>query len=75
MFLVKQIQNNGRVATDCRETSDFAHLAHDNKWEEHNEPIRNRDKSMQAAQKPGNWRKRRENAYELSAIDRNFAYD
>jgi len=52
MFLVKQIQNNGWVATDCRETSDFAHLAHDSKWEEHNEPIRNREESMQAAQNP-----------------------
>ena len=46
MFLVKQIQNNVCIAVDCRETGDFALLANHNKWEEHNEPIINRDKGM-----------------------------
>lgn len=53
MFLVKQIQNNVRVAVDCGETNDFALLVNHNKWEEHNEPIRNRDKSVLVASSAG----------------------
>ena len=72
---------------DSREANNFPHLANRNKWEEHNEPIRNRDKSMQGAssagiqariqqkQQPGNWGKGRNSAYELSAIGPNLPFD
>ena len=53
MFLVKQIRNNVWVTVDCRETGDFALLANHNKWEEHNEPIRNRDQGMLTASSAG----------------------
>ena len=57
MFLIKQIQNNGWFATECRETNDFVDLTNQNKWEEHNTAVGNQGKSMKTASSAGSHKK------------------